>query len=81
MIKRLGHGASGYVKEVIHVPSGEVMAIKVVNMSSEAVSRENLCRELNTMRYAEFPSFLDFYGATLFVSMFVSLHPRVALSC
>lgn len=58
---------SGYVNEVVHTPSGEKMAMKVVNLLSEAVSREHICRELNTLRFANFPSILDFYGASTFV--------------
>ena len=67
MIKHLGHGASGFVLKVVHIPSGETMALKVISMTAEAVSRPALSRELNTLFFAEHPCFLDFYGATLFV--------------
>lgn len=63
----MGRGVSGYVNEVVHMPSGEKMAMKVVNLLSEAVSREHICRELNTLRFANCPSILDFYGASTFV--------------
>ena len=65
--KHLGHGASGFVLKVVHIPSGETMALKVISMTAEAVSRPALSRELNTLFFAEHPCFLDFYGATLFV--------------
>ena len=47
------------------------MAMKVVNLLSEAVSREHICRELNTLRFADCPSILDFYGASTFVFLSV----------
>lgn len=43
------------------------MAMKVVNLLSETVSREHICRELNTLHFSECPSILDFYGAATFV--------------
>ena len=55
------------MNEVVHTPSGEKMAMKVVNLLSEAVSREHICRELNTLRFADCPSIPDFYGASTFV--------------
>lgn len=67
VLRRLGSGTSGCVKEVLHVPSGEMMAIKIVSLASETVSRTYLCRELNTLRFSECPYFLDFYGATVYV--------------
>lgn len=48
------------MNEVVHTPSGEKMAMKVVNLLSEAVSREHICRELNTLRFANCPSILEF---------------------
>lgn len=69
MLHSLGSGSSGNVKEVIHIPSGELMAVKVINLTSERVSRRYLCRELNTLRFTYSPYFIDFYGATLYVGV------------
>ena len=67
VLRTLGSGVSAYVKKVIHVPSGEMMAIKVISMTSDAVNRTYLARELNALRYAESPYCIDFYGATSYV--------------
>ena len=63
----LGSGSSGMVKEVVHIPSGELMAVKAMRLTAEKVSRRYLCRELNTLRFTYSPYFIDFYGATIFV--------------
>lgn len=59
------------MNEVVHTPSRKKMAMKVVNLLSEAISREHICRELNTLRFADCPSILDFYGASSFVFLSV----------
>ena len=67
MLRSLGSGSSGTVKEVVHIPSGDLMAVKAMRMIAEKVSRRYLCRELNTLRFTYSPYFIDFYGATIFV--------------
>ena len=67
MLRSLGSGSSGTVKEVVHIPSGELMAVKTMRVTAEKVSRRYLCRELNTLRLTYSPFFIDFYGATIFV--------------
>lgn len=61
---------SSYVKKVIHVPSGKLMAVKVISMASEAVNRNYLARELIALHHAECPYCVDFYGATSYVEGF-----------
>ncbi|KAK8810050.1 hypothetical protein WA538_003601 [Blastocystis sp. DL] len=66
VLRSLGSGSSGTVKEVVHIPSGELMAVKTMRVTAEKVSRRYLCRELNTLRFTYSPFFIDFYGATIF---------------
>ena len=67
VLRRLGSGTSGLVKEVLHIPSGETMAVKVVPLASNSDSQVFMCRELNTLRFSECPYLIDFYGATVYV--------------
>ena len=68
-MKTIGEGVSSFVKKVIHKPSGEVMAIKVLKPSREQDSIIDICRELTILRYSVSPYFLEFYGATVYVNL------------
>lgn len=59
---------SSFVKKVVHKPSGEIMAIKVLKQSREQDPIISLCRELTILRYSYSPYFLEFYGATVYVN-------------
>ena len=71
MLRRLGSGTSGLVKEVLHIPSGEIMAVKIVSLASLSDLRVCVCRELNTLRFSECPYLIDFYGAAVYVLIWI----------
>lgn len=69
----MGEGASSYVKKVEYVPTGDIMALKVLKPTKDKDSVTSLCRELSIMRFSYSPFFLEFYGATVYVLFIISV--------
>ncbi|GAA5948198.1 hypothetical protein JCM3765_001308 [Sporobolomyces pararoseus] len=62
---RLGEGASGEVRKVLHKPSGLVMAKKTITTSPNPKLHKQHLRELSFMRDCTDPHIVQYYGAFL----------------
>ncbi|GAA5863216.1 hypothetical protein JCM3774_000815 [Rhodotorula dairenensis] len=62
---RLGEGASGEVRRVLHVPSQIVMAKKTITTSPNPKVHKQHLRELLFMRDCTHPNIVQYYGAYL----------------
>ena len=61
--RKLGHGSSGDVTKVTHVPTGRVMAKKCVRLEPKQTSQQQILRELQVLRECHSPYIVSFYGA------------------
>ncbi|KAJ9123771.1 hypothetical protein QFC24_003545 [Naganishia onofrii] len=59
----LGAGAGGTVDKVVHVPTGTVMAKKLVLIDAKPAVRKQILRELQIMHTCASPFIVSFYGA------------------
>ncbi|GAA5926825.1 hypothetical protein JCM1841_001998 [Sporobolomyces salmonicolor] len=62
---RLGEGASGEVRRVLHKPTGLVMAKKTITTSPNPKLHKQHLRELSFMRDCTDPHIVQYYGAFL----------------
>ncbi|BGO91663.1 hypothetical protein NBRC10512_008111 [Rhodotorula toruloides] len=62
---RLGEGASGEVRKVLHKPTGIVMARKTITTSPNPKLHKQHLRELLFMRDCTHPNIVQYYGAYL----------------
>ncbi|GAA5835813.1 hypothetical protein JCM3766R1_005855 [Sporobolomyces carnicolor] len=62
---RLGEGASGEVRKVLHKPTGLVMAKKTITTSPNPKLHKQHLRELSFMRGCTDPHIVQYYGAFL----------------
>ncbi|GAA5833727.1 hypothetical protein JCM9279_001608 [Rhodotorula babjevae] len=62
---RLGEGASGEVRKVLHKPSGLIMAKKTITTSPNPKLHKQHLRELLFMRDCTHPHIVQYYGAFL----------------
>ncbi|KAI5475177.1 transcription factor (Snd1/p100) [Pseudohyphozyma bogoriensis] len=62
---RLGEGASGEVRKVLHLPTGLVMAKKTIQTSPNPKIHKQHLRELLFMRECEDPHVVQYYGGFL----------------
>ncbi|GAA5900805.1 uncharacterized protein JCM6883_004661 [Sporobolomyces salmoneus] len=62
---RLGEGASGEVRKVLHKPTGLVMAKKTITTSPNPKLHKQHLRELSFMRDCTDPHIVQYYGAFL----------------
>ncbi|KWU47049.1 Pkinase-domain-containing protein, partial [Rhodotorula sp. JG-1b] len=62
---RLGEGASGEVRRVLHIPSQMVMAKKTITTSPNPKVHKQHLRELLFMRDCTHPNIVQYYGAYL----------------
>ena len=63
VLHNLGHGSSGIVQKVLHVPSESVLALKVIPVEADEAKRKQILLELKTLHEASHPSVVSFYGA------------------
>ncbi|KAF8318948.1 Pkinase-domain-containing protein [Clavulina sp. PMI_390] len=64
-LSELGQGNGGTVSKVEHVPSGRVMAKKVVLIDAKPAVRKQIVRELQIMYNCKSPQIISFFGAFL----------------
>ncbi|GAA5996771.1 uncharacterized protein JCM10292_003193 [Rhodotorula paludigena] len=62
---RLGEGASGEVRKVLHKPTGLIMAKKTITTSPNPKLHKQHLRELLFMRDCTHPNIVQYYGAYL----------------
>ncbi|THU99278.1 Pkinase-domain-containing protein [Dendrothele bispora CBS 962.96] len=62
-ISELGMGNGGSVMKVLHVPSGVVMAKKLVLIDAKPSIRKQILRELRILHRASSPYIVSYYGA------------------
>lgn len=59
----VGRGSSGSVQRALHKPSGNMLAIKVVQMNVQADVRKNIIQELRTLHQSLNPNIVPYHGA------------------
>mmetsp|Transcript_16942 Transcript_16942/g.66082 ORF Transcript_16942/g.66082 Transcript_16942/m.66082 type:complete len:546 (+) Transcript_16942:189-1826(+) len=59
----LGAGSSGVVKQALHVPTGTLMAVKVMSLNLEEGERRKALQELRTLHKCNHPNIVEFLGA------------------
>lgn len=59
----LGAGSSGVVKQAIHLPTGTLLAVKVMSLSLEEGDRRKALQELRTLHKCNHPNIVEFKGA------------------
>lgn len=59
----VGRGSSGSVQRALHKPSGNVLAVKVVQMNVQADVRKNIIQELRTLHQSSCPHIVPYHGA------------------
>ncbi|GHJ86166.1 hypothetical protein NliqN6_2568 [Naganishia liquefaciens] len=59
----LGAGAGGQVDKVVHLPTGKIMAKKLVIIDAKPAVRKQILRELQIMHGCSSPFIVSFYGA------------------
>ncbi|PFH45828.1 hypothetical protein AMATHDRAFT_71049 [Amanita thiersii Skay4041] len=64
-LEELGHGNGGSVVKVEHVPSGTVMAKKIVLIDAKPAVRKQILRELQIIHECNSPYIVSSYGAFL----------------
>ncbi|KAM0756374.1 Pkinase-domain-containing protein [Meredithblackwellia eburnea MCA 4105] len=65
VLRELGCGNGGTVSQALHVPTGAVMAKKVVHIATSESTRKQILRELQIMHDCASPYIVSFYGAYL----------------
>ena len=63
VLHNIGHGSSGVVQKVLHVPSDSVLALKVIPVEADEAKRRQILLELKTLHESMHPSIVSFYGA------------------
>ena len=64
-LHELGHGNGGSVVKALHVPSGTIMAKKIVLIDAKPAVRKQILRELQIIHDCNSPYIVSFYGAFL----------------
>lgn len=62
-VQELGQGNGGSVKKVEHIPTGTIMAKKIVLIDAKPSVRKQILRELQIMHDCNSPYIVSFYGA------------------
>ncbi|KND03692.1 STE/STE7/MEK1 protein kinase [Spizellomyces punctatus DAOM BR117] len=65
ILSELGAGNGGTVHKVKHVPTGTIMARKVIHVEAKNSVRRQIVRELQIMHKCNSPYIVSFYGAFL----------------
>lgn len=63
IIENLGHGSAGIVEKCRHIPSGTILAIKKVALSSDEDTKNSIIKEVNTLNSCKHPNVIYSYGA------------------
>ena len=63
VLHNLGHGSSGIVQKVLHVPSDSVLALKVIALNADEVARRSILIELRALHESRHAAIVSFYGA------------------
>jgi len=63
VISQLGMGSSGVVNKVQHRTSGDVYALKKIQMDMQEQVRKNILQELRTLHEAKCPNIVQCYGS------------------
>ncbi|KAJ7643718.1 ste7-like protein [Roridomyces roridus] len=64
-LHELGQGNGGSVKKVEHIPTGKIMAKKIVLIDAKPSVRKQILRELHIMHDCDSKYIISFYGAYL----------------
>ena len=63
LLQNIGHGSSGVVQKVLHVPSASVLALKVIAVDADEAVLKSILLELKTLHESRHASIVSFYGA------------------
>jgi serine/threonine protein kinase len=63
VIEKLGQGSAGVVEKCRHKPSGQVVAVKKVPLSSEEETKNAVIQEVNTLNSCKNQNVIHSYGA------------------
>ena len=63
VLQNIGHGSSGVVQKVLHMPSSSVLALKIIPVEADEARRKQILLELKTLHESMHPSIVSFYGA------------------
>jgi len=63
VLHNIGHGSSGVVQKVLHIPSDSVLALKVIPVEADEVKRKQILLELKALHEASHPCIVNYYGA------------------
>uniref|UniRef100_A0A7S3BTS6 mitogen-activated protein kinase kinase n=1 Tax=Haptolina ericina TaxID=156174 RepID=A0A7S3BTS6_9EUKA len=63
VLQNIGHGSSGVVQKVLHMPSSSVLALKVIPVDADEAVLKSILLELKTLHDSRHPSIVSFYGA------------------
>lgn len=63
LLQNVGHGSSGVVQKVLHVPSASVLALKVIAVDADEAVLKGIMLELKTLHESRHDSIVSFYGA------------------
>ena len=63
MLHTVGHGSSGSVSQVLHIPSASVLALKSIPVDTDELSRKAILLELKALHECTHSAIVSFYGA------------------
>jgi len=63
MLHTVGHGSSGSVSQVLHIPSASVLALKSIPVDTDEASRKAILLELKALHECTHSAIVSFYGA------------------
>ena len=61
-LKNIGSGSSGTVQKVIHIPTGDPMAIKRVQLSGDILTSKQVGMEMSIMKKCASKYIIEYYG-------------------
>ena len=63
MVCSVGHGSSGNVSQVLHMPTSSVLALKSIPVDADEASRKAILLELKALHDCTHAAIVSFYGA------------------
>ena len=63
MVCSIGHGSSGNVSQVLHMPTSSVLALKSIPVDADEASRKAILLELKALHDCTHAAIVSFYGA------------------
>lgn len=63
VLRTIGTGSSGRVEKVTHLPTGHILALKVIQMDVQEPARKQIIQELRTLHQAYCQYIVSCYGA------------------